>query len=385
MSKKVKTVLAVAAAVAVPFVAPMIATSIGVSGALAGTFGATAGGAIGGALTGAALGGLTGAASERYLGVGDWRSGATSGLVGGAVSGGLQGYQASTVTPTTTAPVGPTTAPPVQNVALDYVSPLEVSQAATAPVSATPGMATSTGTTIGLSGAPATTPVQVPYAPGYTPEPSTAGGFTEVIGQVPGRVAERFTNPEVLTDIALRTGGALASSALAGSGMSKEQEQALQAERRAIVSAGRQQQALNAQRQQQANELMRQAEYYDPEYFGRQRARQAQIAGGVAKRAGLRGMTGDRREAEERRYDLATAREAGTRYEQGFLTGLQGRQATIQAGLAALPTADYSYAQALRGLGSTYGTAKTQADAEAKGIADLFGSITGAASAKSRG
>jgi len=111
-----------------------------------------------------------------------------------------------------------------------------------------------------------------------------------------------------------------------------------------------------------------------------QRARRAQLAGAKAKQAGLRGLTGSRRESEERRLDLATGRDTGTAFDQGYGVGVQGRLQTAQAGLSAMP----AYASADTGftnLRAAYDAADKRRRGAQSDFAKLYGSFTGASTA----
>jgi hypothetical protein len=169
----------------------------------------------------------------------------------------------------------------------------------------------------------------------------------------------RVTDPEMAADITLRAAGQLAGSALAGSGMSAEQQELVDMQMAELQQLREQNQEAFNQRLEAATALLGDARYFDPEYFGLQRARRQQTAGAQARRAGLRGLSGERRRAEARRYDLATARDVGTAYDQGFLTGAQGRLQTQQAGLSALPMPG-QFATAYGDLGKTLAGAEQQ-------------------------
>jgi hypothetical protein len=187
----------------------------------------------------------------------------------------------------------------------------------------------------------------------------------------------KITSPATLADLTLRAAGMLAGSALAGQGLTDEE---LQLVEQIKEDLGRQQQEneqLFRERLEHAQGLIGESKYFDPEYFGLQRARRAQNAGARAKRAGLRGLTGDRRTAEGRRYDLATARDTGTAFDQGYLTGVSGRLQTMQAGLNAMPTQFPSNASSYSNLANLYSTGENRRRTTAGDIGDFFGTLTG--------
>jgi hypothetical protein len=158
--------------------------------------------------------------------------------------------------------------------------------------------------------------------------------------------------------------------------MAPEERALLDAQTSELKQLQSQNQALFNQRIEQAQNLIGESKYFDPEYFGLQRARKAQIVGASAKRGGLRGLTGGKRTAEERRYDLATGRDTGTAYDQGFGTGVAGRLTTMQAGMSMMPTtapdinsADYT------NIYTQYGKAADRSATYANNIGGLFGSL----------
>jgi len=188
----------------------------------------------------------------------------------------------------------------------------------------------------------------------------------------------------------LRGAGALAIDALSGggdggasalAGLSAE-EQALVLEMRDELARVREQDAnLFNQRLQQAYALIGDVDYFDPEYFGLQSARRAQLQAARAKQAGLRGLTGEERAAEARRYDLETGRSAGTAYDVGYGTGLEARTRARQAGIEAMPSFYPSVLSELGTLQNIYrgGSARAAQAAEARrqNTAGLFGNIFG--------
>jgi hypothetical protein len=419
MSKALKTVIAVGAAIAIPFAAPALASSLGLSTAIAGAVGsATAGSVIGGAITGAALNAATAAA----LG-GDARQAALMGAIGG----GIGGYTAAPgAAPTPTAPTGISAAGAPMSVPTQTVfDPLSgsfvqqaapqmsyapgaapvmtaggnlVSQVPGAPVAGLSGLAgaMSVPTTEQLSGLGLTpaqqsglsvTPTQqqvqaaatTPSA-GVATQPRT---FTEAVQQIPSEIAGRFRDPKALADMTLRAAGTLAGSALAGSGLSSQEQELLNEQVNELRQLRETNQALFNQRLEQAQNLIGEAKYFDPEYFGLQRARRAQVAGARAKQAGLRGLPSERAAAEARRFDIATGRETGTAFDVGYQSGIQGRLGLMQAGLQAMPGPMQMSPYA--GVRETLSEAERRRRERAGDIGSLFGSLTGAGQSRSRG
>jgi hypothetical protein len=373
MSKAVKSVIGIVAAIAIPFAAPAIASAIGLSTAVSGALGvsAAAGSTVGGALTGAALGATRSAVLGEDIG---------RGALMGGVGGGIGGYmQAPTAAPTggeftAAAGAGPGS----------YLSgnPGGYLGTGIAEVSGAPVTLAEAGTA-GLNMAAAPAGFGVPGALAQAP---TAGGtFAQAAQQVPATIAAKFSDPKALADMTLRAAGMLAGSAAAGSGLTDEEQSLLNQQTEELRTLQANNADLFRQRLEQAQALAGESRYFDPEYFGLQSARRAQLAGAQAKQAGLRGLTGGRRQAEERRYDLAIGRNTGTAYDVGFGTGVQGRLQTRQAGLSAMPTGYPSYDNAYANLRSGYSAGETRRRQNAADIGELFGSVTGSSTAQRRG
>jgi hypothetical protein len=201
--------------------------------------------------------------------------------------------------------------------------------------------------------------------------------FMEALKALPGEIASKFSDPKTLADLTLRAAGQLAGSAAAGDGLSSEERTLLDTQTQELKDLQKNNVALFNERIEQARGLIGESKYFDPEYFGLQRARRAQIAGATAKRAGLRGLEGGRRAAEGRRFDLATGRDTGTAFDQGFGTGVQGQLATTQAGLNMYPTSYPSSMGDYTNLSRAYGVANERTQTAQKQIGSLFGSLTG--------
>jgi hypothetical protein len=151
-----------------------------------------------------------------------------------------------------------------------------------------------------------------------------------------------------------------------GAGLVKAQQEELARAQQANAS-------LVQARLAETQKLMGEADYFDPDYMGRQAAEAAMIRGGIQTAENTRGLTGERLAAERRRYNLGTARTAGTAYQQGSLTGANARYTARTAGLAAMPTeypttnpAGVLYAQ---------NSADTRRATTEEGLSKLFGEI----------
>jgi len=394
-----KKIVSVAAVIAIPFVAPAIAASIGLSSAI----GATAGSALVGAGLGAANASLTGGDVGR-------------GAIMGGLGGGIAGYN-YVPTPTTPAPVfdynaatntmvpapgysnAAAAAPGLSNVpsAIDAQT-LTAANATVDPIASLNASQGFTGVdpTYARIGSEAATAAQIADAAtianraanfGTSAEIAAAANtapksFADAIKAVPGELKAKFSDPKALADMTLRAAGSLAGSLSAGDGMSDQEKQLLQAQTDELRALQVSNKALFDQKLQAAQDLIGESKYFDPEYFGLQRARKAQLAGAKAKRAGLRGLEGSRRASEERRFDLATGRDTGTAFDQGFGAGIEGRLKTTQAGLTAMPSNLTGYGSDYKNIYDQYTAADRRSKERAQGIGDLFGSITGTSKAK---
>lgn len=426
----VKKVVAVAAAVAIPYAAPIVSSAIGASAAIGATAGSALTGAAMGALTakvtggnvaqGALMGGLGGGISG-YASAPTAPSTAT--LPGQAGMGGYGGGGYGTVATGGVTPavanaglVAPTTVADVSTIGQTYgtmgmqpvgiqagMSPTFASTPTqtfaniagtdvgagytaygTAPAAAQPSTAALTADQVAYAGGtPFSSPVPVTTGPSAATTtavaPSTVATaaqpktFMEAIRQVPAQIQAKFTDPKVLADLTLRAAGQLAGSAIAGTGLSAEEQSLLDAQVAELKQLQQSNQALFNQRLEQAQGLIGESKYFDPEYFGLQRARRAQLSAGRAKRAGLRGLTGAAREAEARRFDLAAGRDVGTAYDVGYGQGITGRLQTQQAGLAAMPSAFPSSGTEFANIGRAYGAAQERRQQTEAGVGKLFG------------
>ena len=401
MSKAVKTVIAVAVSIAIPFVAPAISASLGLSAAI----GATAGSAV----VGAGLGAVNAAATGGNVG-----RGALMGGIGGGVGGynytpaptipggaPVFDYNAATNsmvpapgygTAAAAAPAGldistmgpPTSAPPLGSEFNTFAAPAPSSfadpgtaVAADAEAVAVANRAADFNAAAQMGPPTSAPPLGSEFNTFAAAAPKT---FAEAVKAVPGEIAKKFSDPKALADLTLRAAGSIAGVLSSGDGLSAQEKQLLQAQTDELRKLQESNKALFDQKLQAAQDLIGESEYFSPEYFGLQRARRAQLAGAKAKQAGLRGLTGSRRESEERRLDLATGRDTGTAFDQGFLGGLSGRLQTRQAGLSAMPaypSADSGFTN----LRAAYDAADKRRRGAQSDFAKLYGSFTGASTA----
>jgi hypothetical protein len=316
------------AAIAIPYVAPAIGSSLN---ALTGLSAFTTG--AGQIATGAGLGALTAGATG-----GDWRTGA---LIGGA------------------------------GTAAQRAGLFERPEAAVRSMFG--GAAGAPGTAAGVADIPERMyGAAGGLAGGGTP--AAGGALLPAIQQIPSTIAARFSNPEMLADMTLRAAGMLAGSALAGSGLSPEEERLLAEQTAELRQLQQTNQQLFQQRLQQAQDLAGEAKYFDPTYFGLQSARRTQTAMGRQAAAGIRSMatrpggaSPERIAAERRRAGLDIARATGTAFDTGFGQGVQGQMQARRAGISAMPTEAPSSMGDYSQLAQQYSNAaKRTADAQAR-------------------
>ena len=259
-----------------------------------------------------------------------------------------------------------------------------------APAATTGGAGASSIDPLGTGFGAATPAVSAATGGGAGAGAAAGGGIGGYLGKVGsslvGNVTGAFT-PDKVADLILRGAGLLAIDQLAGGGDGSSALAGLSAEEQALVTDMRDELAkaqeedenLFNERLRQAYALIGDVDYFDPEYFGLQSARRAQLQAARAKQAGLRGLTGEERAAEARRYDLETGRSAGTAYDVGYGTGVEARTRARQAGIEALPgsypsrLSDYSTLSNIYGAGAD--AAARNALARRQGTADFFAGL----------
>lgn len=205
--------------------------------------------------------------------------------------------------------------------------------------------------------------------------------FGEALKQVPSTIAQKFSDPKILADMTLRAAGQLAGSAIAGDGLSPEEQQLLNAQRAELEQLRNTNQALFNEKLQAAQNLLGEAKYFDPEYFGLQSQRRIQTAAGLQTQEALRKISPQRaglRAAEERRARLGTTLAGETAYLQGADTAEQNRIRTTQAGINAMPTtAPAGSLQYGSYMGNLYDIGYNRRAKEAAGIGSFIGGLTG--------
>lgn len=199
----------------------------------------------------------------------------------------------------------------------------------------------------------------------------------------------KVSDPKMQADLVLRAAGQLAGSLTAGSGLSPEQEELVKQQKAELAMLQQTNRGLFEQRLREATNLLGEAKYFDPNYFGLMEQRRVTTGIGRQAQENLRDIAPQRgglRTAEQRRYNLEAATRGETAYLQGSTMAQQNRIATTQAGLAALPTAGpNTYGTYGSGFENTLAKAEEQRRKAAEDIGTLFGSITGPSRAASIG
>jgi hypothetical protein len=388
MSKSVKMIIGVVAAVAIPFAAPALAAMVSASTAFGGALAAGAS-ALGTTATSGLIGAGLGAASAAATG-GDIGKGALFGGLGGGLGGyasaakaaqagqaATQATQAGQAAIQTTAPVGTgTVLAATPEAAAGGLSGSFTPAAGAGIMQAAPGQTGGALAGLGTSGSSAIQfggGVSVPTTVAPAANPSFGSRMVSGVKDA----WNTATTPENLANTAMSGAKYLTGSALAGSGMSSADEAMMREQRQELKRAQEVNEAATAARMEQGLKLTREADYYDPEYMGLQRARQAQLRGARIKQAGVRGLDTSNRQAENRRYDLGTSRETGTGYDQGYQSGVQQRTSTRAAGVGLLPTSYPTTNAQYAGLALESKVAEDRRRQRARDIGNLFGDFSG--------
>lgn len=196
-------------------------------------------------------------------------------------------------------------------------------------------------------------------AVGYTaPTQTTMGAIGEKLTtaatNVGKEVVKSISDPKKQADLLLRAAGQIAGTYLAPEGMTPEQKAELDKQRQELETLRTTNQELFKEKLEAARQLVQDANYFDPEYFGLQRARQVQQAGAKVEREQLAKIPQAKaglRAAEQRRIRLGTGRDVGTAYDTGFTTAVDAQNRARSAGLNLYPSASslstQTYAQNL--------------------------------------
>jgi hypothetical protein len=260
-------------------------------------------------------------------------------------------------------------------------------------VSTTPAVQGAEGAGLNTATAP-TTPAAPTTAPSTAPQtaptsaPQTAGSqgslgerLVSGVQKAGSELVKNVTDPKKQADFLLRAAGQIAGTYLAPDGMSDEEKQLLDKQRQELETLRTTNQELFKEKLDAARQLVQDANYFDPEYFGLQRARQVQQAGARVERETLGKIPQARaglRAAEQRRIRLGTGRDVGTAYDTGFTAAVDAQNRSRTAGLNLYPsTANLSTMGYAQNLASMYGVADERKRRAIKETQGLFGTILG--------
>jgi hypothetical protein len=204
-------------------------------------------------------------------------------------------------------------------------------------------------------------------------------------------IKAKVSDPKMQADLVLRAAGQLAGSAMAGSGLSEEQQAMVDAQKAELAQLQQSNRALFEQRLNEASQLIGESKYYDPAYFGMQAQRGTATAIQRQKEDALRNMSATDprraglRSAENRRYNLDAATRGQTSYLQGADAAQAAKLRVAQAGLGALPTGGVSVMGSSNEATQLLNKAEEQRRLALESTGQLFGSITGNTASKSLG
>ncbi len=372
MSKSVKKILTVVAAIAVVYFAPAVSAAI-IKGGATGAAGAAKLAAASTAtkvITTAAVNAAGNAAIAA----------ATGGDIGkaaiiGAVTGGIGGYTSPVLNPVTTAaaaaPAAAATGPLAGAEAggtLGGGGGAFVSGGGAVPTTVSGATTfTPTAAAVQTSGMAGTTAATAPVSLG-----TRAVNVLREGGQA---IVAKFTDPKAIADMTLRAAGQLAGSALAGSGLSPEEQKLLAAQAADLQELKNTNQELYNLRLEQAKAILGEA----ARDYGFETESQARARGAGLTTAAVRGLTGERRRTELARQRRARAEEIATGRTRGELMTAQQTQSARQAGLAALPVAGPQSATMLArsGLMSDYAEAERRRKEASEASGQFFGGLYG--------
>lgn len=435
--------VAVVASIAIPFVAPAVAGALSISSTIGSAIGSVAAGnVLGSAIVGAGLGAVTAAVTGQDVG-----RGALMGGIGGGVAGYISppaaALPSSAVSPQALAAANASADPlgaliASQNWTPGAVVPANIALTQSGQVAtASPGgwtvggqivpsdtiayggqidstlaqQLSSSGDAMGAATAiqeSGTLSVNTPTSLGGNAGYLGTTGYYDASGvqpaglRVPAQpgaaapapenawqaIGQRFSDPKSQAEIVLRAAGQLAGSALAGEGVSPEQQRLIDEQKESLRALQASNTELFNQKLAWAQNLIGEASYFDPEYFGLRAQRGVQTIGAQSKRDIDRRLSGTNREqlraAEKRRVDLAVATGGESAYLQGADMAQQNKIRTLQAGLAALPKAD-DYTVQYGGLAQALRNAEQDKAAQEYGIGAFFGDIMGTQKSRAAG
>ncbi len=359
MSKAVKKVLTVAAAIAVAYFAPQVSAALLTK---AGT--AAAASTAAKVVTTAAVNAAGNAAIAAATG-GDIGKAA----IVGAITGGISGY-ASAATAGVPSEAGGFFSPQGGGAAL--------SQGTAAPTAATTAAATAPTAAAGGAGgffSPTGGGAALSSAGVAAPTASLGQRALAAVQEAGSQIVTKFTDPKAIADMTLRAAGQLAGSAIAGSGLSPEEQKLLAAQAADLQELKNTNQELYNLRLEQAKAILGEA----ARDYGFETESQARARGAGLTTAAVRGLTGERRRTELARQRRARAEEIATGRARGELMSAENVRQARQAGLTALPMGGPQAATMLArsGLMTDFAEAERRRKEASEAAGEFFGGQSG--------
>ena len=198
-----------------------------------------------------------------------------------------------------------------------------------------------------------------------------------LFGQTAAEIGSRFTNPSTLADVSIQAGINLIGAELLGVGdMSDEEKENLRLQKEQMERLKERDEKAYNFAMKTAREFYRLGENFDPEQIARQAYGKATRTAGIAARDALRKISPNRaglRAAEERRFALGTAANAGSAYDRGMIQGLNQKANYLQKASATFPNQGGSYSAALTGLAQTQANLARKRSEAQKGVNQMFG------------
>ena len=198
-----------------------------------------------------------------------------------------------------------------------------------------------------------------------------------LFGQTSSEIGSRFTNPSTLADVSIQAGINLIGAELMGVGdLSDDEKENLRLQREQMERLKERDEKTYNMAMKTAKEFFRLGENFDPQQIARQAYGKATRTAGIAARDALRKINPNRgglRAAEERRFALGAAANAGSAYDRGMIQGLNQKANYLQKASATFPNQGGSYSSALTGLAQTQANLARKRSEAQKGVNQMFG------------
>ena len=357
--------LSIAAAVAIPFAAPAIAGSIAASGYLSAgmtTFMTTVGGEM---MVGAALGAISAKVQGQNVLTGAFMGGATTGLASytgandfsgtSGTEGGLGAAGGGTGTGTSYGTQG------LGNTSIDYglgsVSPADAVFGSAGSVDA--AAAARLGSTVNMVN-----------------QVAAKETLEELMKKTGQKVLSKLTSPKALASFTLQVAGNLLGQYLVPPGsmaeMSPEEAANMRAYEEELKVLKATDEDLFNRKVELAKTYMVQAGQIDPRYFALQESNKSKVGSAITtnqikEQAALSDKTFTDNEAN--RYSLDANRLSASKFDEGFATGLNTKNAYMNQAMSTMPSnAPNSYIEGLSKIDTKYAGLRGEADTERANI-----------------